>query len=252
MTDDELLAGAHANLAMWGRVFAEHNDGRTGTEAGLFMSSAPFEYAGFRTALVVGQIEPDAIARARAFFARDPEAFVIMARAKDVAHLRGDGVIELFQPPQMACTERVAEPTVTDDVTLSISTDRDDLRGYAVVTGAAFAELNFPAEQTTASLDRPSLLDDQRVALGVAKIDGRVVAGAITVTENGGSYVSFVAADAAARKRGLGDAVTRLVTNAGFDRGARFASLEASPFGYGVYERMGFREIRKYALLVVL
>jgi predicted acetyltransferase len=72
------------------------------------------------------------------------------------------------------------------------------------------------------------------------------------VTERSGSYISFVAADKEARRRGLGDAVTRLVTRAGFDSGASMASLEASPFGYHVYERMGYREIFQYALLVAM
>jgi ribosomal protein S18 acetylase RimI-like enzyme len=78
------------------------------------------------------------------------------------------------------------------------------------------------------------------------------VAGAVAVTEGAGSYISFVAADKEARRHGLGDAVTRLVTRAGFEAGASMASLEASPFGYHVYERMGYREIFKYALLVVM
>ena len=115
-----------------------------------------------------------------------------------------------------------------------------------------FDSLNFPADQTTASLDRPSFIDDPRVTLAVGKVGGRIVAGAIAVTEGPGSYISFVAADKEARRHGLGDAVTRLVTRSGFDAGASMASLEASPFGYHVYERMGFREIFQYALLVVM
>ena len=74
----------------------------------------------------------------------------------------------------------------------------------------------------------------------------------LAVTEGPGSYISFVAADREARRHGLGDAVTRLVTRAGFESGASMASLEASPFGYHVYERMGYREVFQYALLVVL
>ncbi|MEY2449900.1 MAG: hypothetical protein QOH79_3376 [Acidimicrobiaceae bacterium] len=250
MTDEPLLAEAHANLAMWARVYAEHNGARTASDAGLLLASLPFPYPGFRTALVTGDVEERSLGAARDFFAGDPEIFVFFAREQDVPLLSGPGVFELFQPPQMVCIERVAEPD-SGGADVFISTDRDDLREYAAVAGGAFADLDFPADQTTASLDRPSLVEDDRVALGVAKIDGRVVAGALSITQDGGSYISYVAANGDARRRGLGDAVTRLVTNAGFDRGARFASLEASPFGYGVYERMGYREIRKYSLLVV-
>jgi ribosomal protein S18 acetylase RimI-like enzyme len=251
MTDAELLAGAHANLAAWARVYAEHNHGRITIDAGLQMTSIPLDYPGFRSAVVVGPLHAGSMAVARSFFAEDPDAFVVFARPEDLAVLSGPGVAELFQAPQMVCTEPVDDPRPPGGATVSLSTDRDDLREYAAVAGRAFAELAFPADQTAASLDIPSLLTDERVALGVARVDGHLVAGALSVTEGDGSYVSYVAAGAEARRRGLGDAVTRLVTNAGFDRGASFASLEASPFGYDVYERMGYREIRKYHLLVV-
>jgi ribosomal protein S18 acetylase RimI-like enzyme len=245
-----LRARAHDNLVMWTRVFAAHNDARTATDANLFMASLPFEYAGFRTAVPIGPTTAASTDAALAFFAGDPDAFVLYARPEVDTELTRDGVVELFQPPQMVCAARVADPEPIDGLTIHLTDSREHLHGYAAVTGAAFADLNFPSEQTAAALDRPSLLDDARVALAVAERDGHVVAGAISVTEAGGCYVSFVAADRDARRQGAGDAVTRLVTNAGFDAGATFASLEASPFGLHVYERMGFQEIRKYALLV--
>lgn len=241
----------HDNLVLWNRVYAEHNDARTATDAGLFMVSVPFEYAGFRTAVPVGPTSAASVAAARHFFASDPPAFVIFARP-GVDDLIGDGIVELFQPPQMVCRDRVDERVPRGGAEVRIAENADDLHGYAVVAGTAFADLNFPAEQVTASLDRRSMLDDPRIAVAVAVVDGRIAAGAMSVTEGDGCYVSYVAADADARRHGLGDAVTRAVTNAGFDKGATFASLEASPFGYGVYERMGYVETARYALLVAL
>ena len=250
--DDELRVRAHDNLALWSRVYGEHNRARMATVEGLLLSSIAFQYAGFRTAIPVGPTRRESIAAARAFFADDPEAFVIYARPDIDTELTGNGVIELFRAPQMVCTEPPAPPSVGTDVEVALTRDHHDLHDYAVVAGRAFADLNFPADQTTASLDRPSFVDDPRVTLAVARVNGRIVAGAVAVTEGAGTYISFVAADKEARRRGLGDAVTRLVTRSGFDAGASMASLEASPFGYHVYERMGFREIFKYALLVVM
>ena len=252
MTDDELRAQAHDNLLLWSRVYGEHNHARAATTEGLLVSSIAFPYAGFRTAVPVGPTRRVSVNAARAFFAGDPEAFVIYARPDVDTELEGKGVIELFRAPQMVCTEPPAAPSVGAGVDVVLTRAHADLHDYAVVAGNAFADLNFPSDQTTASLDRPSFIDDPRVALAVGRIDGRIVAGAVAVTEGAGSYISFVAADTEARRHGLGDAVTRLVTRAGFDSGASMASLEASPFGYRVYERMGFREIFQYSLLVAV
>ena len=54
----------------------------------------------------------------------------------------------------------------------------------------------------------------------------------------------------AARGRGLGDTVTRAVTNEAFRRGADLVTLEASPFGEHTYARMGYREIYRYRMLI--
>jgi len=243
---------AHDNLVLWSRVYGQHNGARLTETEGLLLSSIAFPYAGFRTAVPIGPTRPESLRAAREFFAGDPEAFVLYSRPDVDTELTGKGVIELFRAPQMTCTEAPAPPSVDSDVGLALTRDHGDLHDYAVVAGQAFADLNFPADQTQASLDRPSFIDDERVTLAVARVDGRIAAGALAVTEGPGCYISFVAADKEARRHGLGDAVTRLATRAGFDAGASMASLEASPFGYHVYERMGYREIYQYALLVVL
>ena len=242
---------AHDNLVLWARVYGEHNRARMAETEGLLLSSIAFPYAGFRTAIPIGTTSHASITAARTFFADDPDAFVVYARPDVDTELTGKGVIELFRAAQMVCTEPPALPVAGSGVELELTRDHADLHDYAVVAGNAFADLNFPADQTQASLDHPSFIDDPRVSLAVARVDGHIVAGALAVTEGVGSYISFVAADKEARRHGLGDAVTRLVTRAGFDAGASIASLEASPFGYKVYERMGYREIYQYALLVV-
>ena len=55
-----------------------------------------------------------------------------------------------------------------------------------------------------------------------------------------------------ARGKGLGDVVTRRVTNEAFDRGASLVTLEASHFGEHTYARMGYRELYRYAVLIKL
>jgi len=41
----------------------------------------------------------------------------------------------------------------------------------------------------------------------------------------------------------LAEACVRLVSNAGFARGAKIAALQASPMGEPIYQRIGYRTI---------
>jgi ribosomal protein S18 acetylase RimI-like enzyme len=68
----------------------------------------------------------------------------------------------------------------------------------------------------------------------------------MTVVSYGVALVGFVGTRVTARGRGLGEAVTRAVTNTGFDMGARLASLQASPEGDAIYRRLGYVEVSRY------
>jgi len=72
------------------------------------------------------------------------------------------------------------------------------------------------------------------------------VAAAQTLLSHGIAGVYWVGTVEGARSRGLGEAVTRAVTNAAFDRGATANSLQASPMGEPIYRRMGYEEIYRY------
>jgi hypothetical protein len=50
----------------------------------------------------------------------------------------------------------------------------------------------------------------------------------------------------AARGKGLAELCTRAAGNAGFDMGARIASLQASVMGEPVYLKMGYVEVTRY------
>jgi GNAT superfamily N-acetyltransferase len=52
------------------------------------------------------------------------------------------------------------------------------------------------------------------------------------------------------RRRGLGELVTRVVTNWAFDEGATLVTLQASPMGRPIYERMGFETVSSERLFI--
>jgi ribosomal protein S18 acetylase RimI-like enzyme len=56
-------------------------------------------------------------------------------------------------------------------------------------------------------------------------------------------YVGWVGTLPSFRRRGLGEIVTRAVTNAAFDLGADIVVLEASPMGLPLYEKMGYETV---------
>ena len=110
-----------------------------------------------------------------------------------------------------------------------------------------------PEDIALGAVDHPDafLADDCMVAL--AEIDGDAGRGragrAVRRRRERVRRAGSSCADAA-RGRGLGDTVTRAVTNEAFRRGADLVTLEASQFGEHTYARMGYREIYRYRMLL--
>jgi len=80
----------------------------------------------------------------------------------------------------------------------------------------------------------------------VAEADGRPVGAAMVDVSTGVGVVGWVGTVPEYRRRGIGDAVTRAATNAGFALGARLVSLQASPMGLPLYQKLGYRTVAGY------
>ena len=123
---------------------------------------------------------------------------------------------------------------------------------------AAFAELVDTAYQSLgapAGAIRPSFVALDRALepqneIVLALLDGQPVACAQLLLSHGIAGVYYVGTVEAARGRGLGELVTRAVTNRGFERGAPVVGLQASPMGEPIYRRMGYRALYRQAGLV--
>jgi GNAT superfamily N-acetyltransferase len=86
-------------------------------------------------------------------------------------------------------------------------------------------------------------LDDPDFALYLARQAGEPVAASVMFCDARVVGVCDVSVTPAARRQGLGAAVTHAVMRAGQERGRRYAVLQASPMGQPVYERLGFRAL---------
>ena len=84
----------------------------------------------------------------------------------------------------------------------------------------------------------------------VGCIDGQPVATGAGVALDEGAMVLNVSTLAEHRRRGIGAAVTARALRDVRDAGVAYAFLFASPAGYGVYERLGFRTVERWTVWV--
>ena len=124
-----------------------------------------------------------------------------------------------------------------------------DAAGLSDAVELAAAGFGMPLELCRKILT-PAVLDDPTVQVVVARVDGEPVSTATLVVTDEVAGVYTVATPEEHRGRGYGAAVTAAVVEEGRARGCTMASLQASPMGAPVYERMGFRTVAGYHHLV--
>jgi N-acetylglutamate synthase len=124
--------------------------------------------------------------------------------------------------------------------------DPAEARAHATIAADAF---EVPVEVFD-SFATPEVLGLAGFRTYVGLVDGVPVTTAIGV--RGGDYVGIfdVATPAAYRGHGYGAAVTARATLDGFASGASFAFLQSSDMGYGVYERLGFKNLETWSVWV--
>jgi GNAT superfamily N-acetyltransferase len=145
--------------------------------------------------------------------------------------------------PEMACLEPLDSPPADPDIEIRQIHGAAEVAAYWRLCGEAYETLHFPpdlfAAYTAGVLDPP--------ASGcLAWLGDRPVGGAMAIVLEGVGFVGWVAAAPEARGRGVGAAVTAWATNRSFEDGAEFASLQASPMGLSIYERLGYRRLFDY------
>jgi hypothetical protein len=160
--------------------------------------------------------------------------------------------LPLGDTPGMLIETRVPPAEPPAGLSIEEVSTREQLAELVHVCQEAYAEAGLPAEIGAKLFANADAVIDGRATLALARFEGRAIASALSlVTPNsalGGVY--WVATLPAARKKGAADAVTRYVTNAAFDRGARVVTLQASRAGEPIYRRMGYREVVRYERLL--
>jgi GNAT superfamily N-acetyltransferase len=86
-------------------------------------------------------------------------------------------------------------------------------------------------------------LDDPRIGAHGLRVDGEVACVTLTLAVGDDVSVQYVATEQRHRRRGLATRLLKAVLAAERERGMRTATLQASPDGLPVYERLGFRRV---------
>jgi GNAT superfamily N-acetyltransferase len=149
--------------------------------------------------------------------------------------------------PGMVAAHRLPDEAEPAGAHLRWVRSDDDLTDFRRVVQAGFAESEEERELVAAVFAKRESVSDGDAA-AVVSIDGVDAAAAMVIRLDDAGVVSWVATVPEYRRRGLGAFVARAVTNAGFDLGASFVTLQASSMGHGVYERIGYRDVLIYRL----
>lgn len=165
-----------------------------------------------------------------------------LAAAVDAAELQ-----MVYAMPEMSLGRRAEQRPLPPGVELRRVTGPEQAEHYWQVAGPAYASLGFPPEIFAGYTNHEGLLADD-VAAFVAYLDDEPASIAMTIVSDGVAGIYWVGSLEPARGMGLGWIVTAAATNAGFDLGAEVASLQASPMGRPIYERMGYEALHDYQL----
>jgi ribosomal protein S18 acetylase RimI-like enzyme len=239
---DTARAAALNEQELW-REMVRWSGGRIVEERGVLLVSGPSAYlrVAIRTDLAVDAAE--LVARATDFFA--DQGFIVLVRRPDDEDIERAALAQGFRAGwtelPMALTSAPAAGTVPDDVDVRLVSDERAVVEYGRVVALANDD---PGERERA----PLLFHDEtivapHIAAYVAYLDAEPVACAMTLVSHRIAGVFYVATVEHARRRGLGDALTRMAARAGFEIGADAAWLGASQMGAELYRRIGFQDL---------
>jgi ribosomal protein S18 acetylase RimI-like enzyme len=256
---DTVEERAHRNLCDFTRFTARlDRGGRVFDQRGVVALIGSADWPSSRTAVRSDHaVAPSEwVSTVQALFDAHGKTGCVFARVGADDDLHGElvarGFTEWAQTPEMVCDRELPRREPPPGVTVRLAASAPDVATYAEIAGRAFAHLSIPEHMTREAVDNPDVLLRPDCAIALAELDGLPVAGALVVLlgDDPAGYVGWVACADEARGRGLGDVVTRAVTNEAFARGAPIVTLEASEFGEHTYARMGYREVYRYRVLI--
>ena len=245
MAHVDLARGSALNEQELWREMVRWSGGRIVEERGVLLVSGPSAY--LRVAIRLDpSVEADAVvARAVEFFGAETTGFIVLARSPDDEDIERAALAAGFRAGWTERSMAIGNPPspseTPDEVEVRAVENASAVADYGRVVALANDD---PGERERA----PLLFHDETViaphiAAFVAYMDAEPVACAMTLLSHRVAGVFYVATVEHARRRGLGEALTRMAARSGFEMGAVAAWLGASEMGAGLYRRIGFQDL---------
>lgn len=260
VTTDEACLLGHLNYVEFGRELSRWSGGGGTVHESdgvvLFATSSPFPVLLNGVWRVDGTVPAhEVIATADSYFDTLGRGYSLITRDTDVDAALHDaamaaGLMPVFSSPEMILRVPVDDIPLADDVELRWVIDRSTFDDFVAVCDTAYASQGLPVGTVKASVTDLAAFTQPHVQSVVAYVDDKPVAVAQTLLSHSIAGVFWVGTLAEARRRGLGEAVTRAVTNRAFDLGARLVSLQASVIGGPLYLRLGYKTLYHYTTFV--
>ncbi|MHB8234095.1 MAG: GNAT family N-acetyltransferase [Solirubrobacteraceae bacterium] len=229
---------------LW-RDMVRWSGGLVHEQDGLLFVAGPSSYLRVAIRLDAAVDGAEAVRRAKEFFVASERDHIVLVREPDDADLaraaRSAGYTPAWTERPMALQTPPQPSPLAEEIDVRVVSTPEQVLAYGEVVAEANDD---PGERERAGLlfhDRTILVP--HIAAFVAYLDGAPVACAMTLVSHGVAGVFYVATVEKARRRGLGDALTRMAARTGFDLGARAAWLGASEMGADLYRRIGFADL---------
>ena len=163
-------------------------------------------------------------------------------------HLVRHGFSEIEGEPAMGIALAALPDTLPlpDGVMVERAQDRAALEVWVRTMRASFGMPESADAPLLAGMARDTFGDEAAAHYYIARLDGEPVACAALTCGGGVAGLFSVATMEAARRRGIGTAVTMAPLLDARERGYYVGVLQASEMGYPVYARMGFTEQFRY------
>jgi ribosomal protein S18 acetylase RimI-like enzyme len=244
-TGVDLARGSALNEQELWREMVRWSGGRIVEQGGVLLVSGPNAYLRVAIRSDVGVDGAAVVARAIEFFSAEPAGFLVLVRRPDDEDIERAALAEGFragwteQPMALAAAPQARE--LPGDIEVRVVAHESAVVDYGRVVALANDD---PGERERA----PLLFHDAtilapHITAFVAYMGTEPVACAMTLVSHRVAGVFYVATVPHARRRGLGDALTRIAARAGFEMGADAAWLGASVMGAELYRRIGFEPL---------
>jgi GNAT superfamily N-acetyltransferase len=248
MEHAELLARMDANyFRAWSLLTAGSAGHEVVEQDGLLLTCGANRTASFNLAYLWPSARPleERIEVARGYFERLRRRYLVRFRAGAIPAieetLRAAG-FERSGPEIAAMVHTSSDRPAPGTALEIIRCGEGDLDAWARAMAPGYGVSRDLAESFTNPV-RAGVIDYE---LFLGRAAGEPVATSGLVMTYGVAGVYLVSTLAPHRRKGYGEAMTAHAMQRGFALGARFASLQPSPMGRSLYERMGFRQVGAY------